>query len=77
MKKEKIIQAYSAIDKMEDLFTEAEDLFDMIPSSIQQAILNYHNERGTVQHCLRWGLQAIKEIRRDWHTVVVGIPCEE
>jgi len=76
-KKNDFMEAYGSINKIEDLLTEAGELFDRIPPAIQSAILAYHNEPGTVQHCLRWGLQAIKEIRKDWHTVVADISCEE
>ena len=75
--KAQFIDAYSAICTTEDLFTEAENLFGKIPPTVQTAILNYHNARGTLQHALRWGLQAAKELREDWHTVVAGLPCGE
>ena len=68
--------SHSDICKIEDLLIEANKLLDKIPPSIQQAILNYHIETGTIQHCLRWGLQASKEIREDWHTVVADISCK-
>ena len=77
IKKEKFTETYTNINKIEDLLTEAGELFDKIPPDIQQAILNYHNEPATIQHSLRWGLQAAKEIRSDWHSVVADIPCGE
>jgi hypothetical protein len=55
---------------------QAADLFDRIPPAIQQAIFDYHNEIGTMQHCLRYRIQAAKELREDWHTVVANIPVE-
>ena len=76
MEKEKFLSSYEAISKINDLFTTAEDLFNQIPDEIQQSILKYHNDHATVQHCIRWGLQAASDIRKDWHTVVANIPCE-
>jgi hypothetical protein len=74
--KEAFMDAKASISKIEDLLNEAADLFDRIPPAIQQAILDFHNETGTMQHCLRYGTQAAKEIREDWHTVVADIPVE-
>jgi hypothetical protein len=73
--RQEFTDAYATINKIEDLITEATGLFNRIQPAIQQAIFNYHNERGTLQHSLRWGLQAAKEVREDWHTVVANIPC--
>jgi len=75
--KEQFINARASISRIEDLFTSAEKLFDGIPIEIQTAILNYHREPATLQHCIRWGLQAAKDIREDWHNVVSKIPCEK
>ena len=47
------------------------------PDTIRAAILNYHNDPATLQHALRWGLQAAKEIREDWPAVVAGLTCGE
>jgi len=52
--KKDFMEACEGINKIEDLLTEAEGLFDRIPPVIQQAILDYHNEHGTIQHCLRY-----------------------
>ena len=76
MKKDEYMAALDAVNKIEDLFTKAEALFDEIPDSIQEAILNYHNETGSLNHCIRWGLQAAEEIREDWHMVVSKMPFE-
>jgi hypothetical protein len=61
--KRQFTNAFTSIGKIEDLFTEAVELFATIPFAIQSAILAYHNEPATIQYCLRWGLQASKEIR--------------
>jgi len=76
MEKEKFLCSYETVSKIKDLFTTAEDLLNQIPHEIQQTILNYHNNHATVQHCIRWGLQAASDIRKDWHTVVANITCE-
>ena len=76
MKKGEFIEAYAIIGLIESLLSEAGELFDRIPPDIKTAILGYHNEPATLQYCLRWGLQAAKEIRLDWHTVVADLPCE-
>ena len=73
----KFMESYSTIIQIENLLTATEDMFSRIPLPIQQAILNCHREPATLQHCLRWGLQAVKEVRTDWHTVVSDIPCVE
>jgi len=73
--KKQFTDAYDTIYMIENLLTEVEGLFNQIPPAIQQAILNHHNEPATLQHCIRWGLQAAKEIRTDWHMVVSNIPC--
>ena len=73
--KTQFMNAHSTISTIEDLFTEAGNLFAGIPPVIQTAILAYHNEHATIQHTLRWGVQAAKELREDWHAVVAGIPC--
>lgn len=65
------IAAYKSICKIEKLLTKADALFNTIPTAIQQTIYDYHNEAGTIQHCLRWGLQAMEEIRNDWHKIIV------
>jgi hypothetical protein len=77
MKKSEFMAARDAISEIEDLLDKATDLFNEIPDSIQTAILNYHNATSSLNHCLRWGLQAAEELREDWHTVVAGMPCEE
>ena len=77
LKKEHFMEAHSIVNKMEDLLSEAGGLFDSLPISIQRAILGYHSEFANLQHCLRWGLQAVTELRKDWHTVVADIPCGE
>jgi hypothetical protein len=77
MTKEVFMDARASISKIEDLLNQAEDLFGRIPPAIQQAIFDYHNEIGTMRHCLRHGIQTAKELREDWHVVVADIPVED
>ena len=60
MEKEEFLKAYESISKLEDLLTEAKEQFNKIPSGIQQAVLDYHNEPATIQYCLRLGLTSNK-----------------
>lgn len=76
MEKENLIKAFDNISKIEDLFLKAEKLFNEIEPEIQEAIFTFHNEIKTIQYCLRLGLYATKDIRKDWHKVVSEIPCE-
>ena len=75
--KGEFMEAYTTVNRIEDLLSEAGVLFDKLPPTVQQAIHTYHNEHGSLQHCLRGGLQAVTELRKDWHTVVAGLPCGE
>jgi len=34
----------------------------LIQKTEQEIILDSHNENFTIQHCLRWGLQATQEL---------------
>jgi calcineurin-like phosphoesterase len=70
VEKERFTTAFEAVNRIEDLFQKADDLFQTLPQDIQQAILEYHTENGSLQYCLRWGLVAAGDIREDWHTVV-------
>ena len=76
MKKSDFMAARDAVSKIEDLLNKASDLFNTIPEDIRAAILDYHNVNGSLNHCLRWGLQAAEDIRKDYHAVVAGMKCE-
>ena len=76
MTKDEFMEARETIGKIEDLLTESNNLFDKLPPSIKEAILRFHNESAAIGFCLRWGLQAAKEIREDWHVVVAGLDAE-
>ena len=76
MKKEEFMEAREIIQKIENLLTESNNLFDKLPLSIREAILKFHNESAALGFCLRWGVQAAKEIREDWHVVVAELDTE-
>ena len=75
--KDRLMQAYGAVNQIEDLLTKAAELFNTLPREVQDEIYKYHNSAATLNHCLRWGPQAAEDIRKDWHTVVSEIPCAE
>lgn len=52
------------LEEIKGCYKEIEDLFEKINSSTQEEIFAVHNEHGTLQHCNRWGLQAVTEILR-------------
>jgi len=74
--KSRFVDARRSVSKIEDLLAEASELYEGIEPDILQAIIDYHNETATLLYCLRWGLQAAKEIREDWHTVVSSLISE-
>ena len=76
MKKDDFLTAKAAVSKIEDLLSEAAALLESIAPEILPAIQNYHNETATLPYCLRWGLQAAKDLREDWHNVVSGFVFE-
>lgn len=73
--KKQFMDAYASVRMVEDLMTQAEKLFNEIPPDIRQAIHFFHNENATIQYCLRWGLEAVADVRKDWHAIVANIPC--
>jgi len=75
--KVEFMQAYNRIERIEEGFKTMLHSLEDTPAEIRQAFTDYHNEKHTLEHCIRWGLQAAKEIREDWHTVVLGLTCED
>jgi hypothetical protein len=47
------------------LFQQLEKNLSTLPQGLQEEIMNYHNGDSTIQHCVRWGLQASEEILED------------
>ena len=53
----------STLHKFISRFQEMQKDLSEFTQEEQEFILNMHNEGFTLQHCIRWGLQAIKEIQ--------------
>jgi hypothetical protein len=53
-----------AIKEINKLFNQAEDLFLTLSNETQEKILDYHNENYSLNHCIRWGIQASDELTR-------------
>jgi hypothetical protein len=56
-------QLKKKMERMRKLFDKAEDLLNTIPNGLQEELADYHNEEYSLQHCIRWGLQASEELR--------------
>lgn len=50
------------LKRINTLLTKAESIFSEINGGIQNEIHEVHNEGCSLNHCLRWGLQASKEV---------------
>lgn len=44
------------------LFEEADEIFSSFTDVENHAMLNFHNEGASINHCVRWGLQAAQEL---------------
>lgn len=54
-----------SLTSIENLLGEAGKLFSNLDRTLQDEILNQHNETASLNHCLYWGLQAIEEINEE------------
>ena len=50
------------IVEIKELLYKAQDVFDTIQKSEQVEIYDVHVEHASLAHCLRWGLNAAKEL---------------
>lgn len=55
-------QERKTLKRIKIYYEKIGDLMGNIDNSKQEEILCTHNEHGTLQHCNRWGLQAVTEI---------------
>ena len=65
MSKEKISAKNDLLEKMKKiqvLISKAEDIFSSIENEEQEFCLSFHNEGKSINHCLRWGLNATEEL---------------
>lgn len=53
------------LQKINKLFEEADNLFSELSLNVQEAILDYHHENYSLNHCIRWGLQASEELTQE------------
>jgi len=77
MTKTNLMKANADISKIENLLTQAQEILQEMHPDILQAFADYHNETGSIAHCLRYGMQGASEIRRDWYNVVNKIQVKE
>lgn len=60
-------EEFRKIDKMYGLFNELENILLSMSKETQEKILSYHNEEGSLQYCIKWGLQASEELLNEIH----------
>jgi len=52
----------SELKEINKLFEQADELLNSLSNEEQENILNVHNEKHSLNHCIRWGLQASEEL---------------
>lgn len=52
----------SSMSTIQEALKKAEDLFRSLSEEEKQQIHAFHNENYSLNHCIRWGVQAIDEI---------------
>jgi len=77
MKKDEFLAARKTISRIEDLLTQADDLFQTLPLEIRNKTWDYHRHYACLGYCLRWGLTAATDLRKDWHNVVSDMEVTE
>ena len=50
------------LEEIKSLFDQLDSLYQDFNPTTQDFIREYHNEEGSLPHCLRWGLQATEEL---------------
>lgn len=50
------------LKKIKKLMSKVENLFNELPNTVQHNIWNVHNEDCSLNHCIRWGVQASDEL---------------
>ena len=53
------------LKKLEKLFEKASSELYKLSDKTRDDFLNYHNEGYTLEHCIRWGLTACKELNEE------------
>lgn len=54
-------QLKATLEQIAALLNQADNLYRSLPNSVTEAIHGIHNEAHTLDHCLRWGVQAAEE----------------
>jgi len=52
----------SKIKKINKMFNQMDTLLNELSPETQEQILNFHDEVYTLQHCIKWGLQASEDL---------------
>ncbi len=52
----------AVLNRIEHKFNEIEDAFSKISAVLSHELLQLHNEGHSLNHCIRWGRQAVQEI---------------
>jgi len=59
---EKNKECSEKIKQLRKLFEEADTIFNSFSDVENHAMLLFHNENHSINHCIRWGLQAAIEL---------------
>lgn len=54
------------LQKMKELFEKLESELDVLNSEQIDWLLKQHNEWASINHCVRWGLQACEDLLEDF-----------
>lgn len=72
MNKENLRRQKRYLKSIQSAFLKAEKYFDMLDDQTQRALFDFHHEYGSVNHCIRRGLQAASEALKDWDGFAKG-----
>lgn len=54
--------ALPQLQQIEQLLASAHQIWRELDPETQQALIEHHNETGSIAHCLRWGERAAEEL---------------
>jgi len=63
------------LKKIQKLMNKAETLFNELPSTVQNDMLEVHSADYSLNHCIRWGVQAPEELleRKNFKTITENL----
>lgn len=61
-----ILRQKQLLESIQVLFESAERYFNLLENGTQDALFFYHAEGASVNHCIRWGLQATYDVLKNW-----------